>query len=223
MRGVLISGEVTGSTHLSPSGRFPYCCRSERVGGRIKYPYRKSGLRNCIATNRVATAAGNFISRGERKHTPRGERAVSLSSMSATLTFLSHSGRARYRCLDGDVKVVAMQFSLLGEHSCSNTVGRNSDAGFLPSLSLSLCPYHDRFGENKIVAKSRVKCRERSTFDPLSFPRSFPLTIFLKFWRVISRERISEHFCVNHYYFIIVGLTGSKYSHILFFLLSKFF
>lgn len=60
-RGILISGEVTGSTHLWSSSRFPYCCRSERVGGRIKYPYRKSGLRNCIATNRVATAASNFI------------------------------------------------------------------------------------------------------------------------------------------------------------------
>lgn len=43
------------STHPH-AALFPYCWRSERIDSRIKYPYRKSMLRNCIAANCVVTA-----------------------------------------------------------------------------------------------------------------------------------------------------------------------
>lgn len=77
------------STHVVAAPAFRIVARSERVGVRIKYPYRKSGLRNCIATNRVATAAAAaaLYSRAP------GERAVSLSSMSDA-NILVYSARA---------------------------------------------------------------------------------------------------------------------------------
>lgn len=76
------------STHVLAAPAFRIVARSERVGVGIKYPYRKSGLRNCIATNRVATAAAAAL----YSRAP-GERAVSLSSMSDA-NILVYSARA---------------------------------------------------------------------------------------------------------------------------------
>lgn len=94
------------STHVVAAPAFRIVARSERVGVRIKYPYRKSGLRNCIATNRVATAAAAAL----YSRAP-GERAVSLSSMSDA-NILVYSARAISPARRRESRR-RMQFSLL--------------------------------------------------------------------------------------------------------------
>lgn len=96
------------STHVLAAPAFRIVARSERVGVRIKYPYRKSGLRNCIATNRVATAAAAAL----YSRAP-GERAVSLSSMSDA-NILVYSARAISPARRRESRR-RMQFSLLRE------------------------------------------------------------------------------------------------------------